>query len=113
MRLLHRAGAKRLGGSSDFGASQKLVSVSHVRYGAGMIKTLESMTAYLAFSEDLAVVWLCGSQADGSARADSDFDLAVAFKEVRSGTLEARLRPEELGFDLADASGLPDSRVSD
>lgn len=62
---------------------------------------------------DIAVLWLYGSRARGAARADSDYDLAVAFQTfIRDDPLEARLRPELLAMDWRRALGLPENRLS-
>lgn len=59
-------------------------------------------------TDGVYAVWLYGSQVDGSATADSDFDLAVGFLTHQNSALAERLKPEllaqkwfaELGLSL-------------
>lgn len=65
-------------------------------------------------TRDLAVdvLWLYGSRAKGTASSSSDFDLAVAFRDMPSEQLERRLRPELLAQDWSDALGLNSEQIS-
>jgi len=65
-------------------------------------------------TRDLAVdvLWLYGSRAKGTASSSSDFDLAVAFRDMPSEHLERRLRPELLAQDWSDALGLNSEQIS-
>jgi len=59
--------------------------------------TLVNELKTLAREEDnLAVLWLYGSRAKGTAQANSDFDLAVAFNTFPHDDWEKRLQPELL-----------------
>lgn len=67
----------------------------------------------LAIHDDgIAVLWLYGSRAKGHATADSDYDLAVAFRTFETDPLERRLRPELLAQDWQDALGLDEGKLS-
>ncbi|MGL5948560.1 MAG: type VII toxin-antitoxin system MntA family adenylyltransferase antitoxin [Aeromonas sp.] len=73
--------------------------------------------ALAAAQNDVMVVWLYGSQANGSAAAHSDWDLAVAFDPVKlpdapDAALERRLRPELLALDWQRALHLPEGKLS-
>jgi predicted nucleotidyltransferase len=62
---------------------------------------------------DIAIVWLYGSRAKGTANINSDYDLAVAFKTfIKDDPLEKRLRPECLALDWQRALGLHDFQLS-
>lgn len=63
-------------------------------------------------SDAIAVLWLYGSRAKGTATPASDFDLAVAFREFEKDPLERRLRPELLAQAWQDALGLAEGRLS-
>ncbi|WP_048306136.1 nucleotidyltransferase domain-containing protein [Halomonas sp. PR-M31] len=67
----------------------------------------------LASKDDaIAVLWLYGSHAKGTATKDSDFDLAVAFRQPGGEPLERRLRPELLAQSWQDALELPEHLLS-
>ncbi|CAM3402525.1 type VII toxin-antitoxin system MntA family adenylyltransferase antitoxin [Halomonas lysinitropha] len=74
-----------------------------------MLKALVDMAAE---ETDIAVLWLYGSRAKGTASPDSDYDLAVAFRDFAKAPLERRLRPELLSQDWQDRLGLPHDRLS-
>ena len=78
-------------------------------YQKVVLKRLEDLAA-----RDLAidVLWLYGSRAKGTASSGSDFDLAVAFRDMPSEPLDRRLRPELLALDWADALGLNSEQFS-
>lgn len=60
----------------------------------------------------VAVMWLYGSRAKGTATADSDYDLAVAFGSFPEDSWERRLQPELLAMDWADALGVAEEALS-
>ncbi|WP_440875560.1 type VII toxin-antitoxin system MntA family adenylyltransferase antitoxin [Thalassotalea sp. PLHSN55] len=47
---------------------------------------------------DIEVMWLYGSRARNTHNEESDYDLAIAFKEYISDPVERRLRPELLAI---------------
>lgn len=61
---------------------------------------------------DIAAVWLYGSRAQGRARQDSDYDLAIAFNDFSLDALARYVRPHSLALDWAGALQLPESQVS-
>lgn len=75
-------------------------------------KVLQALVALAVENPDIAVMWLYGSRAKGSAAKHSDYDLAVAFRNFRLDPVQRRLRPELLAQSWQDALGLPDGRVS-
>lgn len=58
------------------------------------------------------MLWLYGSRAKGMATAQSDYDLAVAFREPFRDPLERRLRPELLAQTWQDHLSLSDELLS-
>ncbi len=65
-----------------------------------------------AGENDIAVLWLYGSRAKGTAAPESDYDLAVAFRDFAKDPLERRLRPELLAQDWQDRLELPHDQLS-
>jgi len=49
-------------------------------------------------NKDIEVLWLYGSRARGTANEDSDYDLAIAFKNYIEDPVERRLKPELLAL---------------
>lgn len=49
--------------------------------------------------ENIELLWLYGSQAQGTAHEKSDIDLAVIFKTWEQNIVERRLRPELLALE--------------
>lgn len=54
---------------------------------------LKDLAALAARDNEIAVLWLYGSRAKGTASSGSDYDLAVAFHTFEKDPLERRLRP--------------------
>ena len=50
-------------------------------------------------NSDVEILWLYGSQARNTANENSDYDLAIKFKNHIEDALERRLRPELLAMD--------------
>lgn len=73
---------------------------------------LRTLSELAAAENDIAVVWLYGSRAKGSATAESDYDLAVAFHDFPEDPLERRLRPELLAQAWQDQLGLASDQLS-
>lgn len=73
---------------------------------------LSALAGLAAQDPAIAVLWLYGSRAKGSASRASDYDLAVAFKDPAGPALERRLRPELLVQAWQDALGLPEGLLS-
>ncbi|MDN3554918.1 type VII toxin-antitoxin system MntA family adenylyltransferase antitoxin [Halomonas maura] len=73
---------------------------------------LRDLAALAAKDREVAVLWLYGSRAKGTATADSDYDLAVAFGTFESDPLQRRLRPELLAQDWQDALGMHEDQLS-
>lgn len=63
-------------------------------------------------NNDIIVLWLYGSQADGTAHPESDYDLAIAFEKHIPEPLEQRLRPEELAIEWAYVLKSAENKIS-
>ncbi|QEY59746.1 nucleotidyltransferase domain-containing protein [Pseudomonas sp. C27(2019)] len=61
---------------------------------------------------DIAVLWLYGSQAKGTASAHSDYDFAIAFSVFKKDPWQQRLRPELLAEKWAEQLGVPSQKIS-
>lgn len=73
---------------------------------------LQRLADLAAGNSAIEVLWLYGSRAKGTASSSSDFDLAVAFRDMLSEPVERRLRPELLAQDWADAVSLSTEQLS-
>lgn len=63
-------------------------------------------------NSDVLVLWLYGSRAKGNARPDSDYDLAIAFKQFPKDITERRLRPELLAIDWSNTLKISSEKIS-
>ncbi|MBS4710883.1 type VII toxin-antitoxin system MntA family adenylyltransferase antitoxin [Aeromonas caviae] len=76
-------------------------------------RILQQLSELAATHPEVAVLWLYGSQAKGTAGPHSDWDLAVAFDPVKlADLLDNRLRPELLALDWQRALGLAEGQLS-
>lgn len=75
-------------------------------------EVLARLTEMAHRDPQIAVLWLYGSRAKGMATAQSDYDLAVAFREPFRDPLERRLRPELLAQTWQDHLSLSDELLS-
>jgi len=73
---------------------------------------LDRLRSIASETPEIAVVWLYGSQAKGTATSSSDYDLAVAFASPLADPFERRLRPELLAQTWQDALDLPAEKLS-
>lgn len=61
---------------------------------------------------DIAAIWLYGSRVNGRARQDSDYDLAVAFRDFSLDPMHRYTRPHTLALDWAAALSVPAQLLS-
>jgi predicted nucleotidyltransferase len=73
---------------------------------------LEQIKKLAQQNNDIAVVWLYGSRANGTARENSDYDIAVAFNSVEGTQFEKALKAEKLSMDWHGQLGLGDVELS-
>jgi predicted nucleotidyltransferase len=59
-------------------------------------------------NSDIDTIWLHGSRAQGLARQDNDYDLAVAFNDFSLDVLARYVHPHSLALDWASALHLPE-----
>jgi len=60
----------------------------------------------------VVTLWLYGSRARGDHHPQSDYDLAVIFRDWEPNRLERRLRPELLALDWLAALDVPEGTLS-
>ncbi len=78
-----------------------------------MIKKVLEQVVEMAFSlDDIEVMWLYGSQAKGTSHAQSDIDLAIAFKDFSLSELDRKLRPQEVSLIWSDQLNFADGKLS-
>lgn len=70
------------------------------------------MTQLISQDPEIELAWLYGSQADGSATAASDFDLAIAFTKPQGNTLDSRIRSEVKALEWAQQLNIPSNKMS-
>jgi len=76
-------------------------------------KLIEPLIMQLAQeSQEIELLWLYGSQAQGTAHVHSDIDLAVIFKTWEVDTIERRLRPELLAIEWQQQLKLQEGELS-
>lgn len=73
---------------------------------------LDQLRSLALDTPEVAVLWLYGSRAKGTADESSDYDLAVAFTQPVGDPFERRLRPELLAQAWQDALELPAEKLS-
>jgi len=61
---------------------------------------------------EIDVLWLYGSRATGTADVESDFDLAIAYKDFIKDPLERSLRPEKLSMEWTSLLKLSEGMIS-
>jgi predicted nucleotidyltransferase len=73
---------------------------------------MDSIAHLAKLNDDIELVWLYGSQAQGTAHPESDFDLAIAFKSHTLSALSLRSRPECIAIEWAEELNLPLDKLS-
>lgn len=73
---------------------------------------LQQLTQLAQQNDDVAAIWLYGSRANGRARPDSDYDLAVAFVNFKLDPLHRYTRPNTLALDWAQQLAMPAQLLS-
>ena len=63
-------------------------------------------------NDDIAILWLYGSRADGTFHKNSDYDLAIAFNTFLNNPLENALRPEMLVLEWQSELQLKEKMLS-
>ena len=62
-------------------------------------QNLENIIQLAKNNSEVEMIWLYGSRARNNANIESDYDLAVAFKNYIKEPVERRLRPEMLALE--------------
>ena len=71
-----------------------------------MSNTIQHLIALAKADSNIIALWLYGSRARGKANANSDYDLAVLFKQSPADDAERRLQPELLALDWQQATSV-------
>ena len=61
---------------------------------------------------DIEVVWLYGSRARGNAHKESDYDLAIAFKNFQLSDFDKYIRPNELALEWSERLNIGSEKLS-
>lgn len=73
---------------------------------------IEQIKAQAKNDNKIEVVWLYGSQAKGNAHANSDIDIAIAFKNFDLNEFDKKLRPEEYALLWSNALNIEEHKLS-
>lgn len=73
---------------------------------------LLAITRIAEAEHDIITLWLYGSRAKGNARDNSDYDLAVLYKDKSEDPLTRRTRPECLALDWAHILNISSGKLS-
>ncbi len=76
------------------------------------LKLLDQICQLARANDDIEVLWLYGSRAKGSFHDESDYDLAVAFKDFTLSVSDRYLRPNLLAMEWAFELGIEESMLS-
>ncbi|WP_445765852.1 type VII toxin-antitoxin system MntA family adenylyltransferase antitoxin [Rheinheimera sp.] len=71
-----------------------------------MSNTIQHLITLAKADSNIIALWLYGSRARGKANANSDYDLAVLFKQSPADDAERRLQPELLALDWQQATSV-------
>lgn len=74
---------------------------------AGQQQSLKNIIHLAENNAEIEVLWLYGSRARNKASVNSDYDLAVAFKNHIEDPVERRLRPEILTLEWHAKLNIP------
>ncbi len=77
-----------------------------------MHTVIENITQLAQTNEDIVLLWLYGSQAKGTNQADSDYDLAVAFKNFPKTQADTLHRKQTLALEWQTTLKLNDNIIS-
>ena len=73
---------------------------------------LDKITLLAKEDDDIEVIWLYGSRSQGRYHSNSDFDLAVAFKNFDLSVNDKFLRPNLLAIEWAYELGIEEDKLS-
>ena len=75
-------------------------------------KIISAISSLASRHPDIEVVWLYGSRAQNNEHANSDYDLAVAFKSFQLSDFDKYLRPNELALEWSEQLSLSPEKLS-
>jgi predicted nucleotidyltransferase len=75
-------------------------------------KILDHIIKQAKLDDDISIIWLYGSRAKGTARQDSDFDIAIAFNNFTLSQFDKAIRPQEYALLWNSELNLPEKTIS-
>ncbi len=79
---------------------------------ASVLELAEEIKPLATADSDIFVLWLYGSRAKGTAKADSDYDIAIAFKNFDLSRIDKTLRPQMLAIAWQTPLNLAENMIS-
>lgn len=77
-----------------------------------MSEIIKQIIQLAKHNNDIAVLWLYGSRATATHHVNSDYDLAIAFKNFLNNPLESCLRPQTLALEWQSILQLKEQSLS-
>ena len=75
-------------------------------------KILDHIIMQAKLDDDISIIWLYGSRAKGTAKEDSDFDIAIAFNNFALSQFDKAVRPQEYALQWNSELNLPEKMIS-
>jgi uncharacterized protein len=75
-------------------------------------KILDHIVKQAVTDDDIAIIWLYGSRAKGTATQHSDFDIAIAFNNFNLSPFDRAIRPYEYALQWNSELNLPEKTIS-
>jgi predicted nucleotidyltransferase len=85
------------------------ISLNNIEDQSIILKKIEQLAIA---DSDIEVLWLYGSRANECYHVESDFDLAIAFKNFDLSINDKYLRPNILAMQWAASLGIAESKLS-
>lgn len=73
---------------------------------------VSAVRVFSSQNQDVDVVWLYGSRANGNAHSESDYDLAIAFNNFQLSDFDKYTRPHELALDWSERLKVATNKIS-
>jgi predicted nucleotidyltransferase len=75
-------------------------------------KILDHIIKQAKLDDDISIIWLYGSRAKGTAKQDSDFDIAIAFNNFTLSQFDKAIRPQEYALQWNSELNSPEKTIS-
>ncbi len=83
-----------------------------IHSGSKQKDILSAIQSFSSQNPDIEVVWLYGSRAQGNAHSESDYDIAIAFKNFQLSDFDKYTRPNELALEWSEQLNLDSDKLS-